>query len=85
MIIWRELTFYPAGNLQKTVYTDPLFDGHHNFQNTFRKRIMKFVQQVSDGIAPKDIDGKAEDALATQLVIEAAIESLENETVVYIR
>lgn len=83
--MWRELTLYPAGNLQKTVYTDPLFGGHHNFQNTFRRRIQTFVQEVSNGVAPKDIDGKAEDALASQRVIEAAITSLETESVVYVK
>ena len=31
--MWRELTLYPAGDLNKTVYTDPLFGGFHNFEN----------------------------------------------------
>lgn len=83
--MWRELTLYPAGNLQKTVYTDPLFGGHHNFENTFRERIHTFLQQVTDGVAPEDIDGSAADALAAQKVLAAAIESLETESVVYVR
>jgi predicted dehydrogenase len=83
--MWRELTLYPAGNLEKTVYTDPAFGGFHNFENTFRERIHTFLQQVTDGVAPENIDGQAADALAAQKVLAAAIESLENETVVYLR
>ena len=83
--MWRELTLYPAGNLEKTVYSDPAFGGFHNFENTFRERIHSFLQQVSDGTAPEEIDGSGADALAAQKVLAAAIESLENETIVYLR
>ncbi len=83
--MWRELTLYPAGYLEKTVYTDPAFGGFHNFENTFRERIHTFLQQVTDGVAPEAIDGHAADALAAQKVLGAAIESLEHETIVYIR
>jgi predicted dehydrogenase len=82
--MWRELTLYPAGNLQKTVYTDPSFGGFHNFENTFRERIHTFLQQITAGVPPEAIDGHAADALAAQKVLAAAIESLENETVVYL-
>jgi predicted dehydrogenase len=83
--MWRELTLYPAGNLQKIVYTDPAFGGFHNFENTFRDRIHTFLQQVTDGAAPEDIDGHAADALAAQRVLDAAIQSLENESVAHIK
>lgn len=83
--MWRELTLYPAGNLEKTVYSDPAFGGFHNFENTFRERIETFLRQVSEGVPPEAIDGHAADALAAQKVLAAAIESLENETIVYLR
>ena len=83
--MWRELTLYPAGNLEKTVYTDPSFGGFHTFENTFRERIHCFLQQVSNGARPDQIDGSASEALAAQRVLAAAIESLEHETVVYIK
>ncbi len=83
--MWHELTFYPAGNLEKTVYTDPAFGGFGDFIDTFRDRIGTFLRQVRDGVAPEDIDGSGEDGLAAQKVIAAAIESLDNETVVYIK
>lgn len=83
--MWRELTLYPAGNLEKTVYTDPSFGGFHNFENTFRDRIQTFLRQITEGVSPESIEGHAAEALAAQKVLAAAIESLENETVVYIR
>jgi predicted dehydrogenase len=83
--MWRELTLYPAGNLEKTVYTDPAFGGFHNFENTFRDRIQTFLRQITEGVAPDEIEGRAGDALAAQKVLAAAIESLESERVVYIK
>ncbi len=83
--MYRELTLYPAGNLEKTVYSNPVFGGMRDFEDTFRNRIHRFVEQVSEGVAPSDIDGSGADGLAAQKVLAAAIESLENETVVHIR
>ena len=83
--MWRELTLYSAGDLEKTVYTDPLFGGFHNFENTFRERIHTFLQQVMDGVAPEAIDGSAEEGLAAQKVLAAAIESIETESIVYLK
>jgi hypothetical protein len=83
--MWRELTLYPAGNLEKTVYTDPSFGGFHNFENTFKDRIHCFLQDITDGVPPERIEGRAADALAAQRVLAAAIESLDNEKIVYIR
>ncbi len=83
--MWHELTLYPAGDLEKTVYTDPAFGGFGDFIDTFRDRIDTFLREVGDGIAPEAIDGSGEDGLAAQKVIAAAIESLETETVVYVK
>ena len=83
--MWRELTLYPAGNLEKTVYTNPVFGGMRDFDDTFRNRIHRFLEQVSEGVAPELIDGSGADGLAAQKVLAAAIESLENETVIYVK
>ena len=83
--MWHELTLYPAGDLEKTVYTDPAFGGFGDFIDTFRDRIDTFLREVGDGIAPEAIDGSGEDGLAAQKVIAAAIESLDTETVVYVK
>ena len=80
--MWRELTLYPAGNLEKTVYTNPVFGGMRDFEDTFRNRIHSFLKQVAAGTAPDQIDGSGADGLAAQRVLAAAIESLRNSTVV---
>lgn len=83
--MYREATLYPAGNLEKTVYTNPLFGGFREFSDTFRDRIHRFLEQVGAGVDPTQIDGSAVEGLAAQKVIAAAIESMENETVVYVK
>ncbi|MGB2823774.1 MAG: gfo/Idh/MocA family oxidoreductase, partial [Phycisphaerae bacterium] len=61
------------------------FGGMRDFEDTFRNRIHRFLEQVTQGAAPDEIDGSGADGLAAQKVLAAAIESLENETVVYVR
>ena len=41
-------------------------------------------EYLDDGVAPGDIDGSGADGLAAQKVLAAAIESIQNETVVTI-
>lgn len=83
--MFRELTLYPAGNLEKTVYTNPIFGGMRDFEDTFRNRIHRFLEQVTAKVPPEQIDGSGADGLAAQKVLAAAIESIENETVVHIQ
>ncbi|MCP4164753.1 MAG: Gfo/Idh/MocA family oxidoreductase [Chloroflexi bacterium] len=82
--MWREATLYPAGDMEKRVYTNPVFGGIRDFEDTFRNRINTFVQQLVDGVDPGEIDGSGADGLAAQKVLAAAIVSLENETVEYV-
>jgi len=82
--MWREVTLYPAGDLEKRVFTNPVFGGMRDFEDTFRNRINTFVQQVADGVDPSQIDGSGADGLAAQKVLDAAIKSLVNETVEYV-
>ena len=56
-----------------------------DFEDTFRNRIHRFLEQVSTSAAPEEIDGSGADGLAAQRVLAAAIESLETQTVVKIR
>lgn len=83
--MFREVTLYPAGNLEKTVFSNPIFGGMQGFEDTFKNRIHRFLEQVDAGVAPEEIDGSGADGLAAQKVLAAAIESLETETVVYVR
>lgn len=80
--MWREVTLYPADDLVKQVYTNPVFGGYCGFNDTFRERIHSFVKQVSEGAGPDEINGSGADGLAAQKVIAAAIESLETEQVI---
>lgn len=83
--MWRELTLYPAGNLEKTVYTNPVFGGMREFADTFRNRIDKFLREVQAGVDPEKIDGSGADGLAAQKVLAAAIESIQTGAVVRVK
>ena len=82
--MWREATLYPADNLVKQVYTNPVFGGYRDFSDTFRDRICAFIRQVAEGAKPAEIDGTGADGLAAQRVIHAAIRSIDTGQVVRI-
>jgi predicted dehydrogenase len=82
--MFREATLYPAGDLEKRVYSNPVFGGMRDFEDTFVNRLTRFVEQLNEGAAPEDIDGSGEDGLAAQRVLQAAIESIQSEKVVYL-
>lgn len=82
--MWREATLYPAETLTKQVYSNPVFGGYRDFDDTFRCRIQTFLRQVHDGAAPDQINGSGADGLAATTVIHAAIESLQTGAVVRI-
>ena len=83
--MYREATLYPAGDPEKLVYTNPIFGGMRDFEDTFKNRIHRFLEQIEAGVAPAEIDGSGAEGLAAQKVLAAAIESLDNETVVYVQ
>ncbi len=80
--MFKEATLYPAGNPEKTVYTNPIFGGMRDFSDTFVNRLGRFVEQLNEGATPDQIDGSGADGLAAQKVLAAAIESVETGTVV---
>ena len=80
--MFKEATLYPAGNPEKTVYTNPIFGGMRDFSDTFGNRLGRFVEQLNEGATPDQIDGSGADGLAAQKVLAAAIESVETGTVV---
>lgn len=75
--MWRESTLYPAGNLVKEVYTNPVFGGFTDFYDTFKDRVTAFAREVREGVKPEDIDGSGRDGLEASRVIHGAIESLK--------
>lgn len=77
-------TLYPAGDMEKRVYSNPVFGGMRDFEDTFRNRLASFVDQLEQGVDPGAIDGSGEDGLRAQKVLAAAIESVQREEVVYV-
>jgi predicted dehydrogenase len=74
------LTFYPRFSNQVEVYHH--LGGMQSFGDTFESRITKWIEQNVAKVKPDEIDGKAEDALKAQTVIEAAIKSWQEDAVV---
>ncbi|MCH2661238.1 Gfo/Idh/MocA family oxidoreductase [bacterium] len=82
--MYREATLYPAGDMEKRVFSNPIFGGMRDFEATFRNRLGRFVEQLEEGAEPEEIDGSGYDGLQAQKVLAAAIESVEREEVVYV-
>ena len=82
--MFQQVTLFPAGNLEKTVYTNPIFGGMYGFEDTFKDRIHKFLEEVTAGVAPDQIDGKGADGLAAQKVLAAAIQSIKTGQVIQV-
>ena len=80
--MYREATLYPAGEMEKRVFSNPIFGGMRDFEDTFRNRLGRFVEQLEEGAEPEEIDGSGYDGLQAQKVLAAAIESVEREEVV---
>lgn len=74
--MWRQATLYPAETMVKEVYTNPVFGGYRDFDDTFNERIRCFAKQVNDGCKPEDIDGSGEEGLSAVRIIHSAIQSL---------
>ena len=83
-IIIREacevLELQPRFGLEHEVYHHP--GGMESFNDTFQSRIDQWIEDLRNKVPPEQVDGKAEDALKVQLIIEAAIESWANDSVV---
>jgi len=74
--MWREATLFPADDLVKLVYTNPVFGGFTGFYDTFADRITSYVNQLLAGAKPDEIDGSGQAGLEASRVIHAAIESI---------
>jgi len=75
--MFREVTLYPAGDLEKRVYSNPIFGGMRGFEDTFGNRLARFVEQLEENAQPQQIDGSGADGLAAQKVLAAAIASVQ--------
>ena len=82
--MYREATLYPAGDVEKRVFSNPIFGGMRDFEDTFRNRLGRFIEQLEEGAKPEEIDGSGYDGLQAQKVLAAAIVSVEREEVIYV-
>jgi UDP-N-acetylglucosamine 3-dehydrogenase len=73
--VFESLTFYPPDGDEARVYRNPLFGGLGTFDDTFARRLGRFVEQVRDKADPTAIEGSGAEALAALEVVEAAIAS----------
>lgn len=80
--VYERLALYPHDSDETTVIANPIMGGMASFQDTFKNRIHRLLEQIDAGVPRDDIDGSAEEALAAQEVIEAAIRSHETAAIV---
>src|SRR5688572_12050051 len=74
------LEFQPRKSIEAESYK--YLGNMRSFNDTFASRIRAWVEDIRNKTAPEKVDAKADDALAAQRVIEAAIESWETANVV---
>lgn len=76
--VYERFEFFPRESNEKLVIENGIMGGMGSFDDTFKNRIAKFVEQVS---ANEPLIASGYEGLAAQEVIEAAIRSFENGTV----
>jgi UDP-N-acetylglucosamine 3-dehydrogenase len=79
---YEKLTLYPRNSQELTVVPNALFGGMPNFDDTITRRVHRWVEQIQAEVPRTQIDASGEDGLAVQEIIEAAIQSWEEERVV---
>jgi len=75
--MWQQATLFPASSPEKRVHSNPVFGGFKDFDDTFRERLRCFIRHVAAGCSPESVDGSGAEGLAAQIVIQAAISSLD--------
>jgi len=76
--VFEDLVFYPHDSHERIHVHNSIFNQYTSCSDTFDMRIHRFLEQVSQGAKPNEIEASGADALAAQEVIEAAIKSHEN-------
>lgn len=76
----KKLEFYPRHSQEVEIFEH--LGAMDSFADTFQTRIDAWVDDLRKKTSPNSVDGKAEDALKVQIIIEAAIESWETGKVI---
>ena len=80
--VYEQLTFYPRRSSELLVMRNSILTGMSGFRGTFFNRIHRWLEQITAGVPPDQIDASGADGLAAQEVIEAAIRSHETGQVI---
>ncbi|MCZ6632165.1 MAG: Gfo/Idh/MocA family oxidoreductase [bacterium] len=78
---FEELTLYPRRSEELTVIRNSIMGGLV-FNDTFPRRINRWIEQVDEGVPRGEIDGSGEEGLAVQEIITAAIRSWEENAII---
>ncbi len=78
----EHLHFHPRRSMELEQYD--YIGGMMGFNETFQSRIGRWIEQNLEDASPEDIEGSGEEALKAQMVIEAAINSWETDSVVVV-
>ncbi|MCL5269508.1 MAG: Gfo/Idh/MocA family oxidoreductase [bacterium] len=76
----QKLSFFPRRSNQVEIFEH--LGGMQSFPDTFPSRINAWIEDLRKKVKPNQVDGKAEDALKVQLIIEAAIKSWDTGRVI---
>ncbi len=76
------LKFQRRHSLERETYYH--LGGMKDFSETFQSRIDQWIEDLSNNVSPDRIDGKSEDSLHVQQIIEAAIESWSTKSVIFL-
>lgn len=77
--VYQRLEWMPRGDKQKSVWENNIMGGLSGFDDTIKRRVGRFIEQVTAG---EPLDASGEEGLAAQEVIEAAIASHERGAIV---
>ena len=83
--VYEELHYWPRRGGGHDVWTNPAAgeaDHVAGFDDTFTARLGHWLQQLTDGVSPDDIEASGEAGLRVQEILEAAILSFQTKTVV---
>jgi len=75
--VFEDLVYFPHDSPERIHLHNSIFSQYTSFQDTFDMRIHRFLEQVTQGDTPEEIEASGADALAVQEIIEAAIASHE--------
>lgn len=75
---FQELTLFPRGGRDLTVVRNSIMGGMSGFDQTFDRRLNRWLEQLTEGAKPAEFEASGEEGLKVQEIITAAIASIED-------